>query len=63
MPLKINKQKCTGKQNCPNNGVCVAICALNNITFHENYPQISQECAECELCAMNCPTEAIYREK
>ena len=60
--IEIDKKRCNGIDNCPANGVCIEICALNCLSVdNERQIQVNDECPSCGLCIMNCPNEAIHK--
>ena len=54
MPIKIDKEKCTG---C---GTCVETCPNEAIELKDNIADVDPEkCVECGVCVDNCPAGAI----
>lgn len=64
MAVNIDKIRCSTIENCPADGICIQICALNYVSKGEDgYPQVDNECPECGLCVMNCPKSAITKSE
>lgn len=62
MAVIIDSNKCSDVDNCPANGLCIEICALDSINNVNGMPVIDEYlCPECGLCVMNCPNEAISK--
>ncbi len=62
MVVTVYSDKCNGVDVCPNDGVCLTVCALDAIEIVDNRPFILEEaCTGCGLCVMNCPNEALSK--
>ncbi|MBQ6218239.1 MAG: 4Fe-4S binding protein [Methanosphaera sp.] len=62
MVVTLYKDRCKGINECPLNGHCIDICALDAIENIDNQPVISENiCIGCGLCVMNCPNEALSK--
>lgn len=58
--VTIYKDRCNGIDECPAEGVCLVVCALDAIIEIKGYPVINEDaCTSCELCVRNCPNEAL----
>ncbi|UCD46145.1 MAG: electron transfer flavoprotein subunit alpha [Candidatus Bathyarchaeota archaeon] len=53
MPIKVDREKCTG---C---GVCVVSCPFGSIEMSGEYPHIKDDCRLCRSCVEDCPEGAI----
>ena len=62
MVVTVYKDKCNGFEECPRNGPCIEVCALDAIENVNGQPFILEEvCSECGLCVMNCPKGALSK--
>ncbi|MDO5825041.1 MAG: ferredoxin [Methanosphaera sp. rholeuAM130] len=60
MTVSLFADKCDGIDECPENGMCIKICALNAISNINDLPQIDDDnCSNCGLCILSCPNEAL----
>lgn len=60
--MNINRRLCDVVDNCPADGICIKICALNCLSINDNREVIvGEECPDCGLCIINCPKEALTK--
>ncbi|MCF7853917.1 MAG: 4Fe-4S binding protein [Candidatus Pacebacteria bacterium] len=56
MPAVIDKNACTGCENC------VEACPVDAISMVDGKAEVSDECIDCGQCVDECPVDAIEME-
>ncbi len=58
--IVINREQCSGVENCAGKGLCILICEKDAIIEDNGFPLvINDKCDNCRLCISNCPNGAI----
>jgi len=55
MPLKVDKEKCTGCE------ICIQVCPFNAISIVDGSIIIHDNCTECNICVEECVEKAIWK--
>jgi len=53
MPAVIDKDTCTGCENC------VEVCPVDAITMNDGKAEVDDSCIDCGQCVDECPVDAI----
>ncbi|MFO7822238.1 MAG: 4Fe-4S binding protein [Lentisphaeria bacterium] len=53
MPAVVDKETCTGCENC------VEVCPVDAISMNDGKAEVDDSCIDCGQCVDECPVDAI----